>query len=115
MEVCKYFDNHLETIKEYIRCLYEIKGCMAAGLLHALIDEDNYDNATITCCLQQCLLHPERKEAALGKLICEEYLKLSMPQRRLLTAHHFENQFCDRNGKCHNCFIEKGENLNGQS
>ena len=81
---CKYYTPHLETVKKYVKCLYQIEGCSCGGLLHILLDDDNYEDEDILFCLKECLNHPEREESKLGILICEEYLKLSMPQRTML-------------------------------
>ena len=107
---CKYYIPHLETIKAYIGCLYDIPECCSGGLLHILLDEDNLDNDDIFACLRECLNHPEKEEAVIGKLICEEYLKLSMPERRLLTSVYIEDFSCygDCDEDCINCGIEKG-------
>lgn len=40
---CKYYNEYLETIKEYIGCLYNLPLCGSGGLLHILLDDDNYD------------------------------------------------------------------------
>ena len=41
---CKYYNKHLNTICEYVRCLYSLEGCVSGGLLHILLDDDNYDD-----------------------------------------------------------------------
>jgi len=84
MSDCKFYNKHLKTIEEYIHCLYSIEGCESGGMLHILLDDDNYDDDDVLYCLQECIKHPEREEAAIGKMICEEYLKLSNEQRSLL-------------------------------
>lgn len=105
---CKYYSKHLETIREYIGCLYSIDGCASGGLLHIMLDDDNYDDDDIAYCLKQCLLHPEREESLIGRLICEEYLALPMVQRRLLTQLGFGFWNC-MNQSCNGCFIELGD------
>lgn len=106
---CKYYNKHLETIAEYIGCLYNLEDCGTGGLLHILLDDDNYDDDDILWCLKGCLCQPEKEESAIGKLICEEYLKLSMPERRLLTYSYIGNYGCNYNGKnCNSCEIFKG-------
>ncbi len=109
MSKCKYYNNHLETIREYIGCLYNLEGCASGGLLHILLDDDNYDNDDIEWCLQECEKHPEKEESEIGKLICKEYLNLPMEQRRLLCDTYIGHWFCMNNGKCNNCFIQTGD------
>lgn len=108
MEKCKHYNKHLDTIKAYINCLYRLEGCCTGGLLHILLDDDNIEDHHIQWCLEECEKHPEEEESEIGKLICKEYLKLTMPERRLL----FHNLYlytggCDRD--CKNCFVETGE------
>lgn len=105
---CKYYDKHLETISEYIGCLYELEGCCTGGMLHILLDDDNLDDDDIAYRLRECLLRPEREEAKIGQLICEEYLKLGMEQRRLLCSEYIGNWLCSRRGDCENCYVHTG-------
>ena len=106
---CKYYNKHLETIKEYIGCLYNLPMCGSGGLLHILLDDDNYDDDDILFCLKECITNPGREESKIGKLICEEYLSLSMEQRRLLTVGYIGNFMCLDRSRCHECFIASGE------
>ena len=108
---CKYYDPHLETIKEYIGCLYSLEGCGTGGLLHILLDDDNYNDGDIAFCWKECLLHPEKEESGIGCLICEEYMKLSMEQRRLLTCDYIGHWSCmDKDENCEHCCIHTGFN-----
>ena len=109
MNECKYYDSHLETIAEYIRCLYNLDGCCTGGLLHVLLDDDNYDDKNILLCLKKCLLNPEKEESKIGQLICEEYLKLTIQQRRLLCKPYINGGYCLE--KCEKCFVEIGNGL----
>ena len=105
---CKYYNKHLETIKEYIGCLYNLEGCGSGGLLHILLDDDNFDDDDIAYCLKACLAHPERECSKLGMLICEEYLKLPMTQRRLLSADYIGHWTCRGDMNCAVCEVECG-------
>ena len=107
MENCKHYNRHLETIRAYIGCLYRIQGCCTGGLLHIMLDYDNLENCHIEWCLQQCEEHPECEESEIGKLICKEYLKLTMEQRRLLCVDFINSLGCD--GNCESCYIENGD------
>lgn len=111
MGVCKYYDRHLETIKELISCLYDLDDCGSGGLLHILTDDDNVDDDDIALCLRECILHPEREESGIGKLICEEYLKLPIQKRRLLTNTYIGHWTCKNGRDCQNCFIKTGEDF----
>lgn len=106
--LCKYYSPHLETIKQYIICLYQLEGCGSGGLLHILLDDDSLDDDSITFCLKGCLLHPEKEEAELGKLICAEYLKLSIEQRRLLSSAYTDEPICVHKNCIEDCIIRKG-------
>lgn len=97
---CQYYTKHLETIFGYIKCLYEIEGCGAGGLLHILLDDDNLDDSSISYCLAECIKHPEREESKLGALICEEYLKLNEHERKLLSERG--------NGGFFECIVKPG-------
>lgn len=113
MDKCKYYDKHLDTIREYIGCLYDLEGCETGGLLHILLDDDNYDDDDIAFCLKECLQHPEREESKIGQLICEEYLKLSMEHRRLLCSTYIGHWSCLNKGNCEQCFICCGDEFEG--
>lgn len=112
-DFCKYYSKHLKTICEYIGCLYNLEGCNAGGLLHILLDDDNYDDDDIEWCLQECEQHPEKEESEIGKLICKEYLKLPMEQRRLLCSTYIGHWTCMNNGRCNSCFITQGDEFEG--
>lgn len=105
---CKHYTPHLQTIKEYISCLYAIDGCCTGGMLHILLDDDNIDDDSILFCLRECIQHPEREDSGIGKLICEEYLKLTIPQRRLLMRPYILDFQCQYVG-CKECYVENGE------
>lgn len=86
MATCKFYTPHMKTVREYIDCLYQLEGCGAGGMLHIVTDDDNIEDEDILFCLKECLNHPEKEEAKIGKLICEEMLKLSRIQRTMLTV-----------------------------
>lgn len=108
MSKCKYYNPHLETIREYIGCLYNLKGCCAGGLLHILLDDDNYDDDDIAYCWKECIQNPEREESKIGQLICEEYMKLDMPERRLLTGTYIGHWLC-LDSDCKECYVQNGD------
>lgn len=84
MEHCKYYNKHIDTIRAYISCLYELEDCCCGGLLHVMIDDGNIEDWHVNWTLEQCEAHPECEESEIGKLICKEFLKLSMEERRLV-------------------------------
>lgn len=107
---CDYYTPHLQTMKEYIGCLYRLEGCCSGGLLHILLDDDNIDDDSVLYCLTECIKHPEREESKIGKLICEEYLQLSMQERRLLLRSYIMSfDCCCQETGCEGCFINTGE------
>lgn len=107
---CKYFNPHLNTIRELISCLYELEDCGCGGLAHIVVDDENIEDHHIQWVLDQC--HKEenkdREEVGLVKLICEELLKLSMQERVLLFTSYWEYGFC-MEGNCENCPVHKGK------
>lgn len=106
---CKYYDKHLDTIREYIGCLYNLEDCCTGGILHILLDDNNYDDDDILYCLNECIKNPGKEESVIGKVICEEYLKMPMEQRRLLTYKYIGHFDCMRNDcKCVECEIMCG-------
>lgn len=109
MNKCKYYNSHLDTVREYIGCLYNIDGCITGGMLHILLDDDNYDDRSIIFCLKYCLQNPHKEESKLGVLICEEYLGLSLQERRLLCIPYINEFSCLNNKGCDQCFIETGD------
>ena len=78
---CKYYSPHMDTLRELCRCLYKLKGCGAGGLLHVVLDDNNYNDHFIKYCLDCCLKNPDREESELGALICKELLKMSSKER----------------------------------
>lgn len=105
---CKYFDSKLSVIQSYIECLYSIEGCEAGGMLHILLDDDNYDDDSIAFCLIECLKNPSKPESKIGKLICEEYLTLPIELRRLLRSEYIGHWSCF-DESCENCLIQTGD------
>lgn len=83
IKYCKYYKPRMATLLEYCRCLYKLEGCICGGLLHILLDDDNYDTNSILFCLRECITHPEEEESELGILICKELLKMSIEERTL--------------------------------
>lgn len=109
-EQCKYYNKHLETIKAYISCLYELDdgNCCSGGLLHIVTDDGNLEDVHINWCLEECNKHPEREESEIGKLICKELLKLPMEQRRLVYMPDWLMfAVCDKD--CDNCPVHNGD------
>lgn len=106
MKTCKYYDKHLETIREYISCLYALEDCCCGGLLHSMIDDGNTDDETVKRTLAQCETHPECEESELGKLICREFLKLPREQRRLVYEPDWAiDAYCNGPDACDQCPI----------
>lgn len=106
MKTCKYYIKHLDTIKAYINCLYALDGCLTGGLLHIVTDDGNLEDSDIQWCLDNCTAHPEREDAGIGKLICEELLKLPMEQRRLVCeTESVVEAFCKGSDRCDRCPI----------
>lgn len=110
MAKCKFYDKHIDTIKAYIHCLYGLDdgNCCTGGLLHIVTDDGNLEDDDIRFCLNLCNEHPEREESEIGKLFCNELLKLPMEKRRLVYYRDvIVDAFCNNN--CRDCFICKPE------
>ena len=79
--LCKYFREDMVDLRVKCGELYELENCGSGGLLHILLDEDNFDTGSINFCLEECRAHPERPESKLGEEICLKYLELSLEER----------------------------------
>lgn len=101
MDHCKYYNKHIDTIRAYIDCLYQIMGMYNGGLMHVMIDDQNIDEGTILWTLERCKIKNE-EESEIEKLICEEFLKLSMEERRLVIEEE-DNITCYTALCCPNC------------
>ena len=110
MKNCKYYHKHLETIREYIFCLYQLEDCCTGGLLHAITDDGNLTDRDLERGYVDCVEHPELEESEIGKLICKELLKLSIEQRRLVYEPDWAiDAFCGGPTKCDSCYIKNEE------
>lgn len=107
---CKYYRNRLRTICSYIDCYLSIDED-DTDFLHILLEDDNYLDNHITSCLGDFIQHPERERSKIGKLICEEYLNLTIPERRLLHYVDYDIPLCkpcEERKDCRFCPIEMG-------
>lgn len=87
MVKCKYYKPEMDVLLEYCKTFYSLKDCETGGPLHILLDDNNYENHHIEFCLEECLKHPNATVAALGTIICREYLKMTMPERSVFQRH----------------------------
>lgn len=111
-KTCKYYTKHIETIRAYISCLYGLDdgNCCTGGLLHIVTDDGNLEDDHIKWCLNECNNHPEKEESEIGKLICNELLKLPMEQRRLVYESGWVVEaFCKGHDHCDECPIHNGD------
>lgn len=110
MKECKHYIKRVDTIRSYIGCLYILDdgNCCTGGLLHIVTDDGNLEDHHIKWCLEECNKHPECEEAELGKLICNELLKLSMEQRRLVYEVR-GIMYCRGHDRCDECPIHNEE------
>lgn len=109
MENCKYYIKRIQTIKDLISCLYRLDdgNCCTGGLLHIVTDDGNLEDSHIQWCLERCEVETEREEAGLGKLICNELLKLTMEQRRLVYEPDWRvEDYCSGTDYCDECPIQ---------
>ena len=105
---CKYYIRRIDTIRAYIGCLYRMHdgAFCTGGLLHIVTDDGNLEDHNIWWCLEECNKHPEREDSEIGKLICNELLKLNIEQRRLVYyGDAVVGIFCDSYGECKQCPI----------
>lgn len=106
MKDCKFYNKHLETIKEYISCLYELEGCNCGGICHIITDDNNIRDCDMEWVLNECEKdeNKDREEIELAKLICKELLKLTVQERVLLfTYMDYYYVVCDK--LCDKCNI----------
>lgn len=92
MNNCKFYNKHIDTVRAYIDCLYQITGTYNAGLLHVMIDDKNIEDVFVNWTMKRCETENE-EESEIGKLICEEFLKLSM-EERWLVVEDIDNIMC---------------------
>ena len=104
---CRHYNQHLDTVRAYIDCLYKLEECECGGLLHIVTDDQNVRDSYIKFCLQQCNEHPEREESELGKLICEELLKLTIPQRMIVCTWYGRRAVDCIMSRCDKCWAEE--------
>lgn len=104
-KVCKYYKPEMEELLQMCRLLYHMPECGAGGLLHILLDDNNYDDLSIAYCLKACLLNREREEAFLGIEICLRYLKLTMEERSVFDCiWNGQSEICSFDpAKCEQC------------
>lgn len=85
--ICKYYKPEMDVLREYCNAFYKLPGCGCGGPLHILLDDDNYEDNHIQFCLDECSKYPDAAVAALGVIICREYLKMSLPQRSVFSRY----------------------------
>lgn len=108
MKLCKYYTKRVGTLQALISCLYTMhdEEFCTGGLLHIITDDGNLRDSDIKWCLEECIKHPEREDAVLGKFICNELLQLSMEQRRLVYNPSWTYEWhCDKHERCDRCPI----------
>lgn len=108
--LCKYFQK--ETMHDLlVECtrLYLKPGCGAGGLLHILLDDDNFDTDSINFCLEACRAHPERPESKLGEEICLKYLEFTLEERAA-----FDSYWCGQDMQCPECDNCEGCDILGE-
>ena len=101
MSKCKYYNENMESLKTFCQKLYELPDCGCGGPLHILLDDDNYTDSAIQFCINECLKHPNPAVAALGIVICDKYLEMSMVERTV-----FDFYLRGRNIECRYTFCE---------
>lgn len=102
MTLCKYYNPNMDSLKKLCEEIYKLEGCGAGGNLHILLDDDMYDDESISYCLNECLLDPEHPSSSLGILICTEYQKMSMAERSVF-QHYWMGFKLDCCGECAYC------------
>ena len=76
------------------------------GLLHIVTDDGNLEDHHIKWCLDECDKFPEREDSVIGKLICNELLKLPMEQRILVHEPRWViESYCPGQDHCDECPI----------
>lgn len=102
MKLCKYYNKNMDYLLNLCKTLYSLPDCGCGGLLHILLDDDNYEDSNIRFCLKECLQHPEHPSSTLGILICTEYLKMSMEERSVFDSY-WNGNMLDCCGNCNEC------------
>lgn len=110
-KLCKHYTLHMDTLHEYCKCLYKLPDCASGGPLHILLDDNNIDTDDILFCLNECITNPDNEGSKLGALICEEYLKMSMTERRIFDWYwNGWDLVCTSGGNCSDCKYIKEDN-----
>ena len=108
MAVCKHYKPIFRILHAYCKCLYELEGCGAGGMLHILLDDNNYEDRDIFYCLKLCFENPQEPESDLGIFICREMIKLTLQERCLfLNMWNGMSVACKNGGMCKNCITDE--------
>ena len=102
--VCKYYRPYMDNLKNLCELLYELPECGCGGMLHIVLDDDNLEDDDIYYCLKECVIHPEKPESALGIVICNELLKMTMEERLVFDWYWTDGDvLCPTSLSCKDC------------
>ena len=87
------FDPVMPIIVGSIKLLYTLPGCSGGGPCHIVTDDHNIEDGHLKHVIHACTegYAKGKPEAGLCILICNETLKLTMPQRAALYSNLFNN------------------------
>lgn len=105
MAKCKYYKEGMKSLKILCQKLYELPDCGCGGPLHILLDDDNYTDSAIQFCRNECLKHPNPAVVALGVMICDKYLEMSIAERTIFDLYWWNHNIECKNKSCDTCYI----------
>ena len=85
---CKYVTPESIFVYCAVRTLYNVLEKHSGGLAHIVVDENNLDDESIQCILEECNKeeNKNRDDVYTCKVLCESLLKLTYEQRCFIFA-----------------------------
>lgn len=80
-KVCKYYTEKMSQLVDKCRKLYQYPGWSAGGVLHIVLDDDNFEDEDLNHCYTNCRKRVLEPAYALGADICLDLLHMSMTER----------------------------------
>lgn len=92
---CKYYNPKMHALKEYCKCLYKLPNCGAGGMLHILLDDNNYSDSDLAWLRGYCEEHKDSIEYEIAIVILDMYSKMSLKERAF-----FDSMWCGQDVSC---------------
>lgn len=106
MPICKYYKPEMDELKKLCNTLYTLPECEGGGLLHVVLDDNNYEDEHILYCLKQCEENPDHPSSEIGKTICNKLLTLTPTERAVFDWYWWHRADLTRcKGICSTCIL----------